>query len=185
MHHVVKCAPTGGFTVRQVGGTILLPALRNFLNGFGCRVRSGSQVPVGLFDRNDAAVQALKDEYVVFVIDQQTWLQGYMAAASAALAATLNMTIALPPAPDILATGPVVINSQSTNIGMDAERLWQTRSSIDIKVLTHYAEPTLEFAELSAGVRQASRYAARFRTSCCLRDAHDLILRVRPPGTGT
>eukprot|EP00966_Prymnesium_polylepis_P195967 4541650-Prymnesium_polylepis.1 len=100
----IMCAPTGGFTVRQVGGTILLPALRNFLNGFGCRVRSGSQVPVGLFDRNDAAVQALKDEYVVFVIDQQTWLQGYMAAASAALAATLNMTIALPPAPDILAT---------------------------------------------------------------------------------
>ena len=143
--------------MRQVGGTILLPALRNFLNSFGCHARSGSQVPVGLFDRNDAAAQALKDDYVAFVIDQQTWLQGYMAAATAALAATLNMTTALPPAPDILATGPVVINSQSANVGVDAGRLWQTRGSMTIKVLTHHAESTIEFAELSAGVRQASR----------------------------
>eukprot|EP00966_Prymnesium_polylepis_P201391 4666437-Prymnesium_polylepis.1 len=78
-----------------------------------------------------------------------------MSVATAALAATLNMTMALPAHPEIMHTGPAVINLQSRNLGSAAETQWVQRRSMMFRGFAHYPASSRMFKELSAGLRQA------------------------------
>ncbi|KAL1499340.1 hypothetical protein AB1Y20_011547 [Prymnesium parvum] len=137
----------------QLGGTALLPSLRTFISSSLCHTKHGAQVPIGVFDYSTSSAAALRDGFVSFLIDQQTWLQGYLSAATAALAATLNASLAPPLSPEILHTGPAVVTPASRLLDGYPEDKWASRRPFRLALLSRAAAAS---PPLASGASQAA-----------------------------
>lgn len=78
--------------------------------------QAGSEAQVVTFDLNDEAMQAIKDGDIGWAVDQQPWLQGYMAVDS--LWADVNQGMAMGGGEPVL-TGPAFVDESNIDVLME------------------------------------------------------------------
>lgn len=78
--------------------------------------QAGSEAQVVTFDLNDEAMQAIKDGDIGWAVDQQPWLQGYMAVDS--LWADVNHGMAMGGGEPVL-TGPAFVDESNIDVLME------------------------------------------------------------------
>jgi simple sugar transport system substrate-binding protein len=77
------------------------------------------KVKLGSFDMNETGLQRIKDGTQLFAIDQQPWLQGFLAVALAD--AYVNYGIKSPTAP--ILTGPGIVDASNIDVTMTGAKL--------------------------------------------------------------